>query len=108
MAVPVILRGLPLGVLGFHRLAGAGAWRPEEIAMVRMIADRLALAVENIRLLEDTQRRARQEQLVGEVTTRIRAPMDMDTILQTAVRELGQALGAGRVSFYLASEEKVD
>ena len=108
LAVPVILRGLPLGVLGFHRLAGAGAWRPEEIAMVRMIADRLALAVENIRLLEDTQRRARQEQLVGEVTTRIRAPMDMDTILQTAVRELGQALGAGRVSFYLASEEKVD
>ena len=108
LAVPVILRGLPLGVLGFHRLAGAGAWRPEEIAMVRMIADRLALAVENIRLLEDTQRRARQEQLVGEVTTRIRVPMDMDTILQTAVRELGQALGAGRVSFYLASEEKAD
>jgi len=108
LAVPVILRGLSLGVLGFHRPAGAGAWQPEEIAMVGMIADRLALAVENIRLLEDTQRRARQEQLVGEVTTRIRVPMDMDTILQTAVRELGQAMGAGRVSFYLASEEKAD
>ena len=106
LAVPVILRGLPLGVLGFHRPAGASAWQPEEIAMVGMIADRLALAVENIRLLEDTQRRARQEQLVGEVTTRIRAPMDIDTVLQTAVRELGQAMGAGRVSFYLAPEEE--
>lgn len=108
LAVPIILRGLSLGVLGFHRPAGASAWRPEEIAMVGMIADRLALAVENIRLLENTQHQARQEQLVSEVTTRIRAPMDMDTILQTAVRELGQALGAGRVSFYLAPEEKTD
>ncbi|MEA3396387.1 MAG: GAF domain-containing protein [Chloroflexota bacterium] len=107
LAVPVILRGLSLGVLGFHRPAGASVWQLEEIAMVRMIADRLALAVENIRLLENTQRRARQEQLVGEVTTRIRAPMDMDTILQTAVQELGQALEAGRVSFYLAPEEEM-
>ena len=108
LAVPIVLRGLSLGVLGFHRPAGAGAWQPEEIAMVGMIADRLALAVENIRLLEDTQRRARQEQLVGEVTTRIRVPLDMDTILQTAVRELSQAMGAGRVSVYLAPEEKAD
>jgi GAF domain-containing protein len=102
LAVPVSLRGLTVGVLGFHRPVEAGAWRPEEIAMVRMVADRLALALENIRLLEEAQRRAHEEHLLGEVTARIRAPMDVDAILQTAVRELGQAIGVDRVSVYLA------
>jgi len=101
LAMPVSLRGLPIGVLGFHRPTGAGAWQPEEIAIVRMIADRLALAVENVRLLEDAQRRAHEEHLLGEITARIRVPMDVDTILQTAVRELGQAIGVDRVSVYL-------
>jgi GAF domain-containing protein len=31
--------------------------------------------------------------------------MDVDAILQTAVRELGQAIGVDRVSVYLAPEE---
>jgi GAF domain-containing protein len=106
LAVPVSLRGLPIGVLGFHRPAGAGAWQPEEIAMVRMVADRLALAVENIRLLEDAQQRAHEEHLLGEITASIRASMDVDTILQTAVRGLGQAIGVDRVSVYLAPEEE--
>ncbi len=103
LAVPVSLRGLPIGVLGFHRPAGAGAWQPEEIAMVRMVADRLALAVENIRLLEDAQRRATRERLVGEITASVRASVDVDTILQTTVRELGRALGTDRAFVQLGT-----
>jgi GAF domain-containing protein len=106
LAMPVGLRGLTIGVLGFHRPAEAGAWQPEEIAMVRMVADRLALALENVRLLEEAQRRAHEEHILGEVTARIRAPMDVETILQTAVRELGQAMGVDRVSIYPILEEE--
>jgi GAF domain-containing protein len=106
LAMPVGLRGLTIGVLGFHRPAEAGVWQPEEIAMVRMVADRLALALENIRLLEEAQRRAHEEHILGEVTARIRAPMDVETILQTAVRELGQAMGVDRVSIYPILEEE--
>ncbi|MCD6344200.1 MAG: GAF domain-containing protein [Anaerolineae bacterium] len=105
LAVPVILRGLSLGVLGFHRPAGAGAWQPEEIAMVGMIADRLALAVENIRLLEDTQRRAQREQLVGQMTAQFTRSLDMDAVLRTAVRELGQLPQVAEVSVHVISLE---
>jgi GAF domain-containing protein len=105
LAVPVVLRGLSLGVLGFHRPAGAGAWQPEEIAMVGMIADRLALAVENIRLLENTQRRAEREQLVGRMTTRFTRSLDMEAVLRTAVRELGQLPQVAEVSVHVISPE---
>ncbi len=105
LAVPVILRGLSLGVLGFHRPAGAGAWQPEEIAMVGMIAARLALAVENIRLLENTQRRARREQLVGQMTAQFTRSLDMEAVLRTAVRELGQLPQVAEVSVHVISPE---
>ena len=94
LAVPVKLRGVAVGVLGFHREQEAGPWRPEEVAMAEAAAERLALAVENARLLEETRRRAAREQRVAEISTRLRASLDPDTILKTTVRELGQALRA--------------
>ena len=94
LAVPVNLRGMTIGMLGFHRPAEADAWQPEEIAIVRMVTDRLAMAVENIRLLEEAQQRAARERLVGEISGRLRASLDPDIILKTTVRELGRALGA--------------
>lgn len=97
LAVPVKLRGVPIGVLGFHREREAGRWRPEEVAMAEAVAERLALAVENARLLEEAQRRAAREQLIAEISARLRASLDPDTVLKTTVRELGQALRARQV-----------
>ncbi|MGC8946319.1 MAG: GAF domain-containing protein [Anaerolineae bacterium] len=94
LAVPVKLRGVAIGVLGFHREQAAGRWRPEEIAAAETVAERLALAVENARLLEEAQRRAAREHLVAEITARLRASLDPDTVLKTTVRELGRALRA--------------
>ncbi|MBC7225980.1 MAG: GAF domain-containing protein [Thermoflexales bacterium] len=94
LAVPVKLRGVAIGVLGFHREQEAGRWRPEEIAAAETVAERLALAVENARLLEEAQRRAARERLAAEITARIRASLDPDTVLKTMVRELGRALRA--------------
>ncbi len=94
LAVPVKLRGIAVGVLGFHREREAGRWRPEEIAAAETVAERLALAVENARLLEEAQRRAARERLVAEISTRLRASLDPDTVLKTTVQELGRALRA--------------
>jgi GAF domain-containing protein len=56
------------------------------------VSDRLALALENARLLQDSLRRAAKEQKIGQVTTRIGATINMRNMLQTAVEELGRAL----------------
>ncbi len=54
-------------------------------------------AVYRARLYEDARRRATREQLVSEVTARMRESLDMDTVLQTAIREIGDALGIAEV-----------
>ena len=39
--------------------------------------------------------------MLGEVTTRMRETLEVDTVLQTAVRELGNALGMAEVEVRL-------
>jgi GAF domain-containing protein len=96
VAVPVRLREAVIGVLAFHRPRDAGAWQPEELAAIEAVATRLAFAAENLRLLEQTQRRAAQERLVDEISGKMQASLDPGTILKVAVREVGRALGASR------------
>ena len=60
------------------------------------ICTQIGLALENARLLEETQERAEQERIIANITAQVRSSMDPETILQTAVRELGAALGSDR------------
>ena len=65
----------------------------DEIGLLQTLADQATIAFERVRLLEDAQRRARREQLLREITGRVRSSADIDTIMKTAVQEIGRALG---------------
>lgn len=101
LAVPVKLRDVPIGVIGFRRDMAAGPWLPEQVASVQAVAERVALAAENLRLLEATQRRAAYDRTLAEVTARIRQSLDIDAVLQAGVREMRQALGIPEVELWL-------
>jgi GAF domain-containing protein len=99
MAVPVKLRGQVIGILNVRPNTGEqDELDPDEIALIQAAAERAALALENARLLEDSQRRAAKERTIGEISTRISTATNIDTILQTAVEEIGHALGGSEVT----------
>jgi len=72
-----------------------GAFSVGDIAVLNTIAGQLAVAVQNVRLYDLTARSAAREQLVSQITNKIRAATagDIDGMLRTAVTELRQALG---------------
>jgi GAF domain-containing protein/CHASE3 domain sensor protein len=90
--LPITLRGQPVGVLGLEEAGGEQQWSDDDIALAEAVAEQLALAADNLRLLDETQRRAARERLVGEITDRMRETLDVDTVLRTAVREMRQIL----------------
>ena len=94
LVAPIALRGAVVGALGIHDDDERRQWTDEEIATLNAVAERMALAADNLRLLDATQRRAAHEQLVGQIASRVRSSLDPDTILKTTVRELSLALGA--------------
>ena len=76
--------------------------------MIREVAIQTGLAVDNIRLLEEATQRAKQEQTVGELAFRFSQALDMDSLLQTAARELGQLPGIDETSIYLDQPDASD
>ena len=95
--------GVVVAVLETHKPVEAGPWLPQEINVLEAISEQLGIALENARLFEETQRLAHREVISADVVSRIWASTNIDTILQTAIQELGQALnvsqGAIRLSF---------
>ncbi len=99
--VPVTLRDQSIGEL--HLRFPTRQVAADVEPLVQEVANRLALTLESARLYQDTQRRAAQERLVGEVTGRIRETLNMETMLRTAVRELGEALPGSKVQVRLGT-----
>ncbi len=102
LAVPIKVYDQVLGVVRLRKPEQAAAWTSEEVSLVETLVGQLGVAVESARLYQDTQRRAVREQLVSEVSARLRASLDLDTVLQTTVRELGKAIGAELVAVEIA------
>jgi GAF domain-containing protein len=93
VAIPIKLRGQMIGVLDVRAKHGQRSWKADEIAMLEAAAERAALALENARLIESAQRRAARERAIGDISTRIGAVRNLESILQTAVEELGRKIG---------------
>jgi GAF domain-containing protein len=93
IAIPIKLRGQTIGVIDIRSKNGQRQWNQDEITLLEAAAERAALALENARLIETAQRRAARERAIGDISTRIGSVGNLESILQTAVEELGRRIG---------------
>ena len=105
LSVPIKLRGQVIGVIDLHEADKARTWTEHEIALVQAVADQMAQTLEGARLFEQTQARAQREQLVGQITTRMRAASNVQDILRVTSEELAVALGVTRSVVRLRPQE---
>jgi GAF domain-containing protein len=106
MALPLKVQDRVIGVLDVQSIQEA-AFLEDDVAVLQTMADQLATAIANARLFEQVQRRARRERLIGEITARIRSAVDVQSILQTTVQELGKALGTSHGLVRLGTEAEL-
>jgi GAF domain-containing protein len=105
LCVPIRLRDQTLGAVEFRR-SSSTQWTAAALELAQVVAERLALSLENARLFEQAQTTAQREQLVSQISGKLTGTTDIDQILQTAIRELGLALGASQTMIRLATGEK--
>jgi len=65
----------------------------------------LAQTVESLRLLDDVQRRAAREQMVGQITDQMQRAYDMETLVRGTLAELQTLLGASYTVVHLGTED---
>jgi GAF domain-containing protein len=98
--------GRPLGAINLSH-PEVGAFIEDHVRLLSTFANQAVLAIENARLFEATQARARRERTIREITGEVQRSIDLDSILQITVRELGKALGASQAVVRLGTEAEL-
>lgn len=133
--LPIRVRDQVIGVLNFHKSGppdqpeawkkepvsgpgsrtgipgnqdGSAGWTESEIELLTSLSDQLGVALDSARLYQETQRQAMRARLTGDVTAQIRATLDVETVLQTAAREVRQALDLPEVTIHLVGPDALD
>lgn len=104
ISLPIKLRGQVIGSVDV-RSPDNRPWDQDELDIVTAIIERAAIAMENARLLDESQRLASKEAKIGEVTAKISASINMRNVLQTAVEELGHALPGSEVVIQFQTDQ---
>ncbi len=99
-AVPIMLRGQVLGAAEWE--LPQAEFDREKVQLAQELVNRLALSLDNARLFQTSQRATSRERLVNEISAKLTGQTDIEAILQTAVREVGQALRSPKVQINLS------
>jgi GAF domain-containing protein len=105
LIAPIVVRDVLLGHLVYDQDATDEPWTAEDLELVDAISTQIAEALEDARLLRESQLSAARERATREITDRLRGTLDWDELMRTAVQEIGQAVGATDVYVQWLSPE---
>ncbi|MAU10566.1 MAG: hypothetical protein CL607_12135 [Anaerolineaceae bacterium] len=91
--VPILLRGTTLGALSFTMPAQVRMTQAQ-LDLVRQVAQRLAMAIENRILFEQSEAIAHREIMANEVGQMLLSTTHIDTVLAIAAEQFNSTLGA--------------
>jgi len=101
--MPILLRGRKIGNISMNRLSRQ--WTRREQELLKAVASQVGLAIENARLLYETREQAHQEQLISDVSTKMRETLDMDTVLKTAIEEMKRTFNLKEIEVRLSPSD---
>lgn len=96
LAVPMIVSGRVIGVFDIQS-EQIGRFTDADVNIQTTLAAQLAVSIQNVRTYEQSRRQAELETMVNAISQKIQRAASIEETLQTAVRELGNAVGASRV-----------
>lgn len=86
--VPMILHGQNIGNIVLKRKGISSTWSERERILVEKVAAQVALALENSRLVDETQKNAMRNQVIANISSRVRETLDVESVVRTATTEL--------------------
>jgi GAF domain-containing protein len=91
--VPIQVRGQTVGRFALEDANADRPWSADDLTLFQTVANEVALAVDNARLIEQTQRTAQREKDIALAADKIHRASNLEEILQTAVQELSRITG---------------
>lgn len=103
LVLPLKVRGLIIGALTVQSTQ-ANAFEPSLVGTLQIMADQLAVAIENARLLADAEARARQQRLLNEISAQMYRTTDISEIIRTGLQAISEQLGGAPITLQLGGQ----
>lgn len=103
LAVPIATEREVLGVLDVQRTT-VGSLTEADANVLQLVANQVAIALQNARQYVMTQQRAERQVLINRIGQQIQSTDTIEEAMQVAVRELGRALAADYTEVHLTDE----
>jgi GAF domain-containing protein len=104
-AAPIFARGSALGVIEISS-QNPYAYNETDLIVFRQFVSQVGVAMENAETYMQSQRLARSKALVNEISSQIQKQVDLESILNVTVSELGRALGAKQARVRLGTQDE--
>jgi PAS domain S-box-containing protein len=101
MYVGVTVGNELLGAFALSTTRQLRHWSEADIEVAKAAADQTGIAIRQARLYQKAEATSMREALVNKLSVAIRASLSLTSVLDTATRELGQALSASRAEVRL-------
>lgn len=103
LSLPIKLHGEVIGSVDV-RTPDNRPFDQDELDIVTAIIERAAIAMENARLLAESQKRAAKERIIGEISAKISMQSEIDELLKTAAQELGHNLPGAEIAIQFSKD----
>lgn len=107
LVAPIMLRNVPIGDVQLHNVDPNRVWSEGELALITAVIDQVAQTAENLRLIDEAQERASREQLLGQISDRLRRAPDVETLMKVGVEELSKILRPARTFVQFGPKEEL-
>lgn len=106
LGTPMIVGNEVVGVVALSSYQEIRTYHEQDQRLLETLTDTIGVAIQNIRQFQAAQRRAEREALINRISQKIQAAPTVQSALQTAVSELGQALKLKKAAVALTPDRK--
>jgi GAF domain-containing protein len=101
MGVPILLKDKHTGLLAVWRSGVGAEFAPKELEFLTSLARQAAVAIENARLYNETQRRLKELEVIDRVSTSLRITQSFEEMLPILLKETLQLASTPHGSIWL-------
>src|SRR4029453_12125662 len=106
VSVPLMREGSPIGAITVGR-AEPGRFPDKQIALLQTFADQAVIAIENVRMFNETKEALEQQTAISEILRVISSsPTDVQPMLNAVVERAAKLCEAANATIYLAQGDK--
>lgn len=96
LGVPLLVAGQAIGAMIVQDLKEENRFDEKDQSMLSTIATQIATTIRNVRLISEASQQAERESYAKEITNKLWSSANIDSLLYTAIDELGREFNASR------------